>query len=148
MGKNSLFKGLQVGGLIAGMQRVTKKPIAFLYNGVQLPPLPAWDKEAYPYAVINYYKITGEYTIYFAAPNAYCYENTFVYFGGSSDGEHVAAVQYTGTLEQGWYDYQEVENFNVCLNWKVTSWAIWSNTDLEYDGTLYLAASDPIPVYE
>jgi hypothetical protein len=52
MDKTSLTLGWLVGRRIAGQRTKQKTPIAYLYNGVQLPPLPEWDREKYPYAVI------------------------------------------------------------------------------------------------
>ena len=38
-----------------------KTPDGYSYNGVQLPKLPEWDKEMYPYAVISYREGINQY---------------------------------------------------------------------------------------
>jgi hypothetical protein len=110
-----------------------------LYNGVELPSLPEWDKETYPYAVIqqlnsrwfklwvmkekpyvsgNYLHITSDSLTW---DNYYAFDNTYTDAWGSLGAVSTAS--------------QTASSF------------IWSNADiLNEDGTLYLAASDPIPV--
>ena len=134
-------------GVADGYVKKKTAPIAYLYNGVRLPALPEWDRERYPYAVITLNKASNKYELYLFAENAYYFDSTYVYFGGSSSGEPVPAIIYTGTPEQGWYSQSEVDNANVCVSWQVVSKLIWSNIDLEYEGTMYLAASTPIPIY-
>ncbi|MBR5862186.1 MAG: hypothetical protein IKZ08_02550 [Bacteroidales bacterium] len=58
-------------GLIVGLvekpmllNAVKKEPIAYLYNGVQLPKLPEWDKEQYPYAAVYYGIYYSDYPEY------------------------------------------------------------------------------------
>lgn len=43
----------------------------WLYNGVELPELPEWDKETYPYALIEYY---GENSSFGATANLYVFD--------------------------------------------------------------------------
>ena len=109
----------------------------YLYNGVELPALPEWDKEAYPYAYIAclngtqyFLKIFSEQQtvgdggfMLMSSPNLY----------KLTDGEWASfsSLGAGGTL-------------------------IWCNVDAYYNtgdavdeelrGTLFLAASDPIPV--
>lgn len=119
-----------------------KAAVAYLYNGVRLPKLPMVE---YPVKVINYYPETQEYI--FAAFER---ENYFDSYGelvfGSKDGVPEAALFLTTgekweSFEQDW-DFIVEKGATECP-------AIWTNFDLKYsDGTLYLAKSDPVPVYE
>lgn len=140
MDKQSMILGWLMGRQIAGMRNaVERKPVAYLYNGVQLPALPEWDKEAYPYAVLSEHT-DGDGSIYYrfvALPNkrvvvlpdsGVTTMNTFSETG----------YKFTGT---GWVEHR-----------LLFAYPIWANYDVyrrEADGgALYLAASDPVPVYE
>ena len=107
-----------------------------LYNGVELPKLPEWDKTAYPYAYITH--TDGLYSFF--------YEATAKNVG---DGGYMLSLSAGRMylLKDGAWEK------------KVTyggGYLIWSNSDVYYGegeaideelrGTLYLAASDPIPV--
>ena len=47
----SFLQGWLVGRRLAGMRHlaVAPEPVAYLYNGVRLLPIPKYDKEKYPY---------------------------------------------------------------------------------------------------
>lgn len=119
----------------------------YLYNGVKLPALPEWDKETYPYAYIQ----DGSNLI---PPGARAIIlrvfEVPVYAIGNAVSTTAAtnsitwkcpitdAVEWTGRTETT-YEADASCGGN----------AIWTNADiLNMDGTLYLAASDPIPVGE
>ena len=106
----------------------------YLYNGVELPALPEWDKAAYPYAYIANYN--DVYYLWFqSTPKLTNGGNVIVAIGNPSylakDGAWVKANTGGGTI-------------------------IWANADVYYgagdaipdelEGTLYLAASEPVPV--
>ena len=141
MGKTSMTLGWLVGRRVAGQRTKQKTAVAYLYNGVQLPPLPEWDKETYPYAYIVHgnstYKVRFCSVPLVALNISLILSNTF-----SSQGEH--EINYK--LENGeWVDETYAGGCS----------AVWSNTDIYYKdsvpdvgGTLAMAASDPIPVYE
>lgn len=116
---------------------IRRTPIAYMYNGVQLPGLP---ESSYEYAYL--------YT--------------------TSDGEYVANLSPTIEVIIGKGGYSTHRDGDIyVLNdgiWEVATiskyrygYLFWSNTDVYYDdafsdesfaSTLYLAASDPVPVYE
>lgn len=105
------------------------EPIAYSYNGVILPKLPEWDREAYPYAVIipkndTYYLLLQDTK--FNAVHDWFITTLFVDFKFEYDG--TIWTDYTGSLG--------------------TATPIWSNEDIYQDDMLRLAASEPIPVYE
>ena len=110
----------------------------YSYNGTELPILPAnWDKEKYPYAIVldmlgmkylivssSLFATTGSgYTTTVTTDVA---EYTFL----KSDDKW----RFDGysTIEAGYNGYGTIK---------------WSNTDIyKTDGSIYLAASDPVPV--
>lgn len=119
-----------------------REPIAYLYNGVQLPPLPEWDKETYPYAVIQYTTILPESPIYRLLCSASPTVLSTGIFGGSTPAP--CLIWTAGDITWG----------GGILNEDGQVWAscdlIWANYDVYYSGgeTLAMAASDPVPVYE
>lgn len=115
-----------------------RKPIGYLYGGVQLPELPEWDKETYPYAVITKAYIT-EYnrTLIFAESKPFYNGEQTVFEVGTKH------LHYTMTSEGAWQFQGEKTWSNGGLG------IIWSNTNVLYeDGTTYMQGTDPVPVYE
>ena len=108
----------------------------YLYNGIELPALPEWDKETYPYAYI-----TNDGSLY-----CFWYEATAKNVG---DGGYMTSFSTTRMylLKDGVWEKTVTYGGGYLL---------WSNADTYYAegdaideelwGTLYLAASDPIPV--
>lgn len=149
MGKTSMTLGWLVGRQIVGQRRTQEKqPIAYLYNGVQLPPLPEWDKEIYPYAVIYPYTtisanpVSG-YKLRIAETLEYGQNDIGVNGFDLGIGEEYSSPDGSN----GWGDRTEEQY----THWfpETSSHIVWTNTDLFYaDGNLWFAASDPIPVYE
>jgi hypothetical protein len=114
------------------------------YVGAALPKLPEWDKEKYPYALIRD-----------ASSQAHLYCFSDFYCGDNN---------YTPTDPKRLYvssDYFSCRAPHDDTSWTDPiygesggpSWDLphitWTNFDvLNEDGTVFLAASDPIPVYE
>lgn len=159
MDKASFICGWLTGRRIAGQRKKTEKvPVAYLYNGVRLPKLPEWDRESYPYAVIFSYEGTSytsgepitQYTLYCVAekwqfhapsdtwystywckiPTPYCY---CTHIGG----------------ETSWRDnWTEGTGEGMSVP-RTGRTPVWSNFDItDTGGTVCLAASEPVPVYE
>lgn len=117
----------------------------YSYNGVVLPKLPEWDKTKYPYAVIGYSSVLETYVL--------------------SCRSAIQKVSSSGVIHL-FYGSDELNYELISEKWSIdTSGRIsvkvnWSNEDIYYsdyanaeDGTslagvLYLAKSDPVPVYE
>ena len=109
----------------------------YLYNGVELPALPEWDKEIYPYALI--FKATFDAYILFLTDVKGTYANAVVYY----DGNRTDCSCAQGDAD--WSEFSEVLSFVRYI--ASSTRYIWSNYDiLNSDGSIYLAASDPIPV--
>lgn len=102
----------------------------YLYNGVELPVLPEWNKETHPHGIVGYssnygYMFSYSDTLWIADNNGEIRPPRFLTYKLSDDG--TAWVSTGGVIDD------------------ITP--IWTNTDIyNEDGTLYLAASDPIPV--
>ena len=120
----------------------------YLYNGVEFPALPEYDSAKYPYVFIvgNVSSTTGEVSYSFV-----CCDNPLVYKKPLLQTEFVVSVYGNGgqynlkenewvlwSMDKELSHYYFQENFNF----------LWSNHDIinQSDGTLYLAASDPVPV--
>lgn len=114
----------------------------YLYNGVELPPLPEWDKKKYPFAMVDYSSATENYRVWFLSTKAYRGSFGIVMFSGSgmvsdcSDGvwELIEEWDADGSsdivpLTPKWtnYDYLDYDVYSDAA-----------------DGTVILAASYPI----
>lgn len=121
---------------IEGAERVERQPIAYSYNGVILPALPEWDREMYPYAFIGHNFIMTP-ILYVASEITHGYDDYdyWVAYG-------VRIATYDGTAN-AWTESDGAESYqNV-------SRIDWANFDvLNEDGSVYLSASEPIPIYE
>lgn len=120
------------------------------YNGVELPTLPEWDKETYPYALITHFTgIAGTIDDHYrlicweSLPPTYVSSNKDYIGNSDADADPIPAVQATyWDGDTAWKGFEEFTVRNASLNSLV-----WANFDIyASDGTLYLAASDPIPV--
>lgn len=144
MTRHTAFSIGQIMGQRIREQRNGREHIAYLYNGVRLPKLPEWDREAYPYAAITYKKhVDGSWgATLFASVTKYTATSTGLYSGSLSIGNIEFSVD---NKTESWEAKSGVYTYPI----------IWANYDVYYSdiaedvgGTLYLAASDPIPVYE
>ena len=118
-----------------------KKLVGYSYNGVVLPALPE-EALAYPYRWIKQY---GSWAYLYASDNA---PRSFIGSTGSEywgyqTGIDAADVRFIATIgDMEW----ESTGYNIVGN---VSLPTWTNVDAyKLDGTLLLAASEPVPVYE
>lgn len=119
----------------------------YLYNGVELPALPEWDKTVYPYACISY-TITHSrfYRIFIGTGPIYRSDTDGSYDFGlllqksyALNSDSTAWAETSITVGEHW-----IANINNEWNGK---FPVWTNADIiKSDGSVYLAASDPIPV--
>jgi hypothetical protein len=111
--------------------------VAFLYNGVRLPKLPEWDREAYPYAFIAH--TIKKYIYFFVLTEP-------TYHTDDSGQWVITAVTHSVT------DYNNPGEWRPEsgeTNDRVVGSLIWSNFDmLKSDGSIALEASEPVPIYE
>lgn len=142
--------GFLMGQRLRDMRSAAKEPVAYLYNGVRLPPLPEWDSSAYPYAYMWHnapYTWMGQYY-----PGLYalilCTEPLSVSpswdNGLWSEGRIVVGARYDAEEP-----YTEWETAGIETGTVDRYGFMWSNvTTYKSDGTVFLAASEPVPVYE
>ena len=142
---------------------VYAEPVAYLYNGVELPALPEWNKEAYPYAVIARIGVASssyKYTLRLFS-NAYTTSGTSVLY---SFYEMTADIGKTWLacscpyidLGDGTFVWGEISEHQIVdadadgiSDAVLVGMPIWSDFDLTANGgTVWLEASDPVPVYE
>lgn len=130
-----------------------REPVAYLYNGVELPPLPDWDKTAYPYAIITEAYLGRGYNLWVCSEVIVAHENwmdtgnTMLRFNGVTTYYRAWKIEDA----EGWEEYLsgDLTDANVA-DGSLTSYPVlWVNFDMHnQNNALYLAASDPIPVYE
>lgn len=119
------------------------------YNGVTLPSPPKeWDKERFPFA----------HLVYLALFKCYVFNVTSCplrYYPNGYDGNVLNKLGATETDAQYMaYEFYTPQDTNWVTNGKAyplsglsDSGLFWSNFDiLNSDGSVYLAASDPIPI--
>ena len=136
-------------------RKVFREPIAYSYNGVILPKLPEWDREKYPYVVIMQSISSTEYVAQALAAPLYT-EDTVSLAGKPLfhlyyDESHFlqSAIDETGIWKK-WYELpSSYLTHRLEYDGTTENVLVWANHDiLNEDGTLYLAASEAIPVYE
>lgn len=131
----------------------------YLYNGVELPALPDWDKETYPYALIEYY---GENSSNGTTANLYVFDSPV----GNKKIQNIGSDSYAIVMaasDGGIFNRMKAQlmtqgeavsspTFGGVINSDRTTvtasdllWANYNVPDYENGGTI-LAASDPIPV--
>ena len=110
----------------------------YLYNGVEFPAIPTWNKEKYPYLFIH--ENPGIWITLWAI-------DVPLTKGGEYLKTNGPYGYYYWVLKDGVW---AVTEYSEGTNAEGSSWGtnlIWANHDiLKEDGTIYLAASDPIPV--
>lgn len=165
--------GVPMAELIAEMICNAKKVIGYSYNGTVLPKLPEWDEKTYPYAVMAIQEITDTLYVANLFLCAECPTCGYWYANAISKGDDLKVsgdvVKYVLYSDIAINDTMAFDvptaNAWVFVETKTYSsdtkklWdereAIWTNADVLYsghrteaDGGVFLAASDPIPVYE
>ena len=152
-----LTLGWLVGRHIAAQRmRGSSEQVGYLYNGVRLPQLPDWDKATYPYAWIS----KGMYSDYYAlaiSTGACEYRswndkgNMYYLYPVNAPITVKAAYLYDGEYENGeWnFTWEKTYEENPVFSSAGLGLPVWSNYDVKnhYDGTIYCAASNPIPIY-
>lgn len=114
----------------------------YRYNLVELPELPSVDKTAYPYAIIlpTY---AGSYTLRYLAA-AVLHRNSV---------GNITVKDTTANLSNIFYEYNGSEWVgdgvakNLSIAFTSSYGVTWANYDvLNSDGSVYLPASEPVPV--
>lgn len=135
-------------------------PVAYLYNGVRLPEIPT--TEGYPYAMLVDTSVWGSidgnaiYLYLMPTNNVEVYSITFQHSGTQSFlgavGKNVKAVFYRFYPNKGYWG--EAENQTIYVSDRVNGLngqipPFWANFDVPHAyGSVYLASTEPVPVYE
>lgn len=134
-----------------------REPIAYLYNGVQLPGLPEWDVGTYPYAWISKGQYSNQYTLHISTGLV-----NYRSWGDKGTLFYLYPISVPISVQQAYLSEDELDNGEWEFTWSKTyeenpvdsssgfGLPIWSNFDVmnHYDSSTYLAASDPVPVYK
>ena len=114
----------------------------FLYNGVELPELPEWDKTRYPYAFIYIVTLdgtTGVYTLVVSSSSVMGYDGNGIICPSATVGQ-----RYTVSGEE-WAAAASSDDFYIKRDNLI--FTVWANFDvLNANGSVYVAASEPVPV--
>lgn len=115
----------------------------YLYNGVELPPLPEWDRSRYPRAAIIDLA-EGDYELIAFNCNVKFDENYSETLVFDSD-EPTSIMLWTAIMSED-SEWVFSEFFDTASNLCHISLLVWSNFDIiDTDGTLIFAASEPEP---
>ena len=148
--KRAFMQGFMSGvGSLASKGKLECKepePVAYLYNDVRLPKLPELtveQKAKYRYIILG----DGKYVLYTQSKNHLkIVDDSGKYFVGVEPGESFLIAVYS-VLGSGEFTDPMERTFDSYFTF--TRNVTWSNYDiLNADGSLYLAASEPVPVYE
>ena len=127
-----------------------KQPTAYSYNGVVLPDIHTVYtpelQETHPFAYIEHYAL-GLYSLYVASQQAIYNPKTYIAVPPRVEGfGNCIKFQYAPEYDETWKLKDEKYDGSIFLDDDNT--LLWCNTPVYNvtDGTLYLAASDPIPV--
>lgn len=111
----------------------------YLYNGVELPALPEWDKIAYPYAAIGKHTYTDGITAhYFVARNT-----PLTAYQESGDIVFIVNAPVIYRLQEGASEWESQTTLGEGLAY------IWSNHDIyayEDSEVLVHEGNTPIPI--
>ena len=125
------------------------EPVAYLYNGVRLPKLPLWDTSTYPYAYISYQPKYRHYSVDCSTTPAYYEPNGAWGPCFSIRNPSIGCGLFTDW--SNWLTFDNDGGFLIGMESpdEDDTTLVWCNHDVTYDdGTVFLAASDPVPVYE
>lgn len=113
----------------------------YLYNGVEYPALPDWDKKTYPYACMHFQGAQC-FLYIFSEPKHLIKEITTGYMTTAvraGESYMTAYAVRNGEFPEPKVNTAEAEGVYLRPD--------WANYDVQNsDGTIYLAASEPIPV--
>lgn len=120
---------------------LTEGATLYLYGDVELPPLPEWDRETYPYAWI---RATN------TAKNDFrLYVQSEIKYATSASGVTLIVINKASCLRYscaiGGTEWEQISVSSS--NLAIESWELWANFDVyDENNELLLAGSEPIPV--
>lgn len=109
-----------------------------IYNGVELPSLPEWDKKVYPYAYITK---SFTWVLWLSSKPVYSNNGQLITSAALNILRWYCRIDTT----DDWYGPDGPDEYAEGAG--CGGHPIWTNTDIiNTDGSVYLAASDPVPV--
>lgn len=149
----SMITGWLMGRRIARHTAKRKVPIAYLYNGIRLPALPKWNEETHPFAYIIKSNSSDSYYLCVYDDRAVYdekYEYTPCIVDTHGDNKAQQRKYYVSNGEWAYALGGKVTTpYGLSFSGGASDTPVWCNTDiLNEDGTVYLPASEPVPVYE
>lgn len=112
----------------------------YVYNGVELPELPDWDHEKYPYTLIHDYRQRGQYYLH-AMTGPLHFQAPFYLQNRTGVPVKYACWWWEGS-DAKWTPIETAEVTLTVNNSLATAYAVWANYDiLNEDGSLHLAKS-------
>jgi len=122
----------------------------YLYNGIELPALPEWDKNTYPYAIIVKIAPLGdasEFTRLYVSTNTLYIESDGDFAVSELPTNYLVADVFDGGDNWGEFESMVVQEIPDIAPSLSNFTIIWSNHDLPYENSteIYLSASVPIP---
>lgn len=133
-----------LGRRIAGQRRKPERvPVAYLYNGMRFPPIPKHDGMSYELMSKGGYAVGGG-TAYYAWVTTAPWQKIFY---GCSIQSGSSGYCYIYSTDTG--NWERVHNWEERSPFDTPITPTWANHDvMNSDGTLYLAASEAVPIYE
>jgi hypothetical protein len=120
-----------------------KEPIAYLYNELQLPPLPEWDNGTYRVAFITSNYLGG---ISLHITTNYIYRTINGNYQVGCPGYMTCSYLSTSNSWGAFKAWQSSDQWIMSVG---SDYIKWTNTDILYeDGTIATPATEPEPVYE
>lgn len=138
-----------------GVTNTGSTPIAYFYNNTELPPLPQWDKEEFPYAFISENIPYGQYDGYayrlhlYAAPCYVAYDENGKVNRVFTEKNSPYQLWGGNTGAVAWDFSGDGNNLTGSVT---NNLPLWVNADMYYNGndptnSLYMPRSNPVPVY-
>ena len=145
MDRKDFETGIILGLCLPPVPQVVRTPISYSYNGVVLPKLPEWDRSVYPYAFIFVGSVLRRLTVLPEARHLTIPEGSETAFITAEEGmSYMSASYYEGSAAWGQFTTYTAEETKLLSNSPH-----WANYDIKNpDETVYLEASNPVPVYE
>ena len=119
----------------------------YYYNEIELPELPEWDKETYPYACICLMS-SGTYWVYLSDIKLRInFAGSHEWLGGTAGTRYLYYKAEKPDFNSWIFGSEDTISSSGNLGYVIYSTPIWSNYEvIKYDGSIYLAASEPVPV--
>lgn len=155
-------KGYITGAKLRDKRRMPEgEPVAYLYNGVELPALPEWEIEGFPYITLKNdgesdYPRYGLVVIYSTIPLLHTsYESGVVTIRGCILAPSPTVVRDSYWSVGDWVDITERNcddlfgEHDGFYRVRLANSVVWANYDVyDTEGNLLVSPSEPIPVYE